>query len=191
MERHFILNIVRWTGRPGVLRFMVAKSRTRLSDWTELNWTECVHVNPKPLSYLSPPPFPSGNNVCSLSMWIFFCFVNKFICIIFFYIPNISDILWDLSLFDTFHLVVISRSIHVPANGIISFFLMAESYSIVCTTLSLKDSVISIELQLTHMVFLCELWKGAPFSWLVAFQNSHLANRVQADLGLQLWSHSQ
>ena len=28
-----------WTGRPGVLRFMeVTKSRTRLSDWTELQW---------------------------------------------------------------------------------------------------------------------------------------------------------
>ena len=32
-----------WTGRPGVLQFMgVAKSRTRLSDWTELNWTERI-----------------------------------------------------------------------------------------------------------------------------------------------------
>ena len=29
-----------WTGRPGVLRFMGLQSRTRLSDWTELNW--CV-----------------------------------------------------------------------------------------------------------------------------------------------------
>ena len=28
----------RWTGRPGVLRFMGSQSRTRLSDWTELNW---------------------------------------------------------------------------------------------------------------------------------------------------------
>ena len=28
-----------WTGRPGVLRFMASQSRTRLSDWTELNWT--------------------------------------------------------------------------------------------------------------------------------------------------------
>ena len=27
-----------WTGRPGVLRFMGSQSRTRLSDWTELNW---------------------------------------------------------------------------------------------------------------------------------------------------------
>ena len=29
-----------WTGRPGVLWFMGSQSRTRLSDWTELNWTE-------------------------------------------------------------------------------------------------------------------------------------------------------
>ena len=29
-----------WTGRPGVLRFMGSQSRTRLSDWTELNWTD-------------------------------------------------------------------------------------------------------------------------------------------------------
>ena len=27
-----------WTGRPGVLQFMRSQSRTRLSDWTELNW---------------------------------------------------------------------------------------------------------------------------------------------------------
>ena len=27
-----------WTGRPGVLRFTGSQSRTRLSDWTELNW---------------------------------------------------------------------------------------------------------------------------------------------------------
>ena len=28
-----------WTERPGVLRFMGSKSRTRLSDWTELNYS--------------------------------------------------------------------------------------------------------------------------------------------------------
>ena len=28
-----------WTERPGVLRFTGLQSRTRLSDWTELNWT--------------------------------------------------------------------------------------------------------------------------------------------------------
>ena len=46
-----------WTGRPGVLQSMgVAKSRTWLSDWTELNWTECSTgsppmLNPVILSY--------------------------------------------------------------------------------------------------------------------------------------------
>ena len=29
-----------WTGRPGALQFMGSQSRTRLSDWTELNWAE-------------------------------------------------------------------------------------------------------------------------------------------------------
>ena len=29
-----------WTGRPGVLQFMGLQSQTRLSDWSELNWTE-------------------------------------------------------------------------------------------------------------------------------------------------------
>ena len=41
----------------------VAKSRTQLSDWTELNWTECVYVNPKLLIYLSQSPaIPFGNH---------------------------------------------------------------------------------------------------------------------------------
>ena len=35
-----------WTGRPGMLQSRgVAESRTRLSDWTELNWTECEKVS--------------------------------------------------------------------------------------------------------------------------------------------------
>ena len=29
-----------WTGRPGVLQLMGSQSQTRLSDWTELDWTE-------------------------------------------------------------------------------------------------------------------------------------------------------
>ena len=31
-----------WTGRPGVLQFMGLQSRTRLSDWTELNWSHVL-----------------------------------------------------------------------------------------------------------------------------------------------------
>jgi len=33
-----------WTGRLGVLRFRVAKSRTRLSDWSDLIW--CIYKIP-------------------------------------------------------------------------------------------------------------------------------------------------
>ena len=34
------VNLGSWwqTGRPGMLRFMGSQSRTRLSDWSELNW---------------------------------------------------------------------------------------------------------------------------------------------------------
>ena len=37
-----------WTGRPGVLRaiHVVAKSRTRLSNWTELNWLSEMSYKP-------------------------------------------------------------------------------------------------------------------------------------------------
>ena len=36
-----------WTGRPGVLRFMGSQSRTRPSDWTELNSTfHCLDIQP-------------------------------------------------------------------------------------------------------------------------------------------------
>ena len=31
-----------WTGRPGMLRFMGSQSWTRLSNWTEMNWTEQI-----------------------------------------------------------------------------------------------------------------------------------------------------
>ena len=33
-----------WTGRPGVLRFMGSQSRTRLSDWTELNVKSVISI---------------------------------------------------------------------------------------------------------------------------------------------------
>ena len=56
-------------------------------------------------------------------MWVYFCFVNKFVCSKF-YIPRVSDIIWCLSFYFwvTFLSMIISTSIHV-ANGIISFFL--------------------------------------------------------------------
>ena len=57
------------------------------------------------------------------SVWVCFCFVNKFICI-YFLIPHISDIVWYLSFSGwlTSLSIIICESTHVSANGIISSF---------------------------------------------------------------------
>ena len=88
---------------------------------------QCVSVHPKLLLY----PFPKSKLplqeplVCILC--VCFCFVNKFLCVIF-QILHISDIIWHLffSARLTSLCVIISRSIQVAANGIISFFSVAE-----------------------------------------------------------------
>ena len=69
-----------------------------------------------------PLPFPFGNHKFVSYVWIYLCFVYKFICII-------SDSTYKhiiyLSMYD-FLSMIISRSIHVAESGIISFFFMAE-----------------------------------------------------------------
>ena len=80
-----------------------------------------------------PSSFPFGNPkfvfyVCeSLSVLEISSFVSLF------QIPRISCIIWYLSfsVWLTSLSMMISRSTHVAANGIISFFFMAEKYSIV------------------------------------------------------------
>ena len=57
----------------------VAKSWARLSDWTELNWC-IIYVSPKFLIYQSSP-LPSLVITSLLMSVVYFCFVNKFICI--------------------------------------------------------------------------------------------------------------
>ena len=59
-----------------------------------------------------------------------FCFVYKFMCHFIFQIPHISGIIQTfVFLCLTSFSMTISRSIHIPANGIISLFLKAEQYS--------------------------------------------------------------
>ena len=66
----------------------VAKSRTRLSDWTVLNSLlfEPSGMPPKcnipKFSVCPSPPHPSGNHHWSLCQWVCFCFENRFICVI-------------------------------------------------------------------------------------------------------------
>ena len=83
----------------------------------------------KPKLLIHPPTLGKLHSLC---LWIYFYFVGKFICVIF-YIPHISDIIWHLSFFSwlTSLSMMISRSIHVAENGIILFFFMAEYYSVV------------------------------------------------------------
>ena len=84
--------------------------------------------------YLAPSPFltpPVTTSLFSISVNLFL-FVSKFICIIIFLDSTYK---WYHMIFVfawlTSHNMIISRSIHIAANGIISFFFMAEWYSIV------------------------------------------------------------
>ena len=63
----------------------------------------CVYINPKLLIFLSLGLVPFGNHVCFLCLWVNFCFVNKFIFIIFL-IPQVNYIIWCFSFSDLLHL---------------------------------------------------------------------------------------
>ena len=94
-----------------------------------------------------PPffPHPLGNHkrLHSLRLWVSFCFVSKFISIISSQIPHIRDGIQYFSF--SVRLIslsmTISRSTHVVANGIISFFLMAESVVYVYLIFFIHSSV--------------------------------------------------
>ena len=90
-------------------------------------------------------PHPLGNHkrLHSLSLWVSFCFVSKFISIISSQIPHIRDGIqyFSFSVGLTSLSMTISRSTHVVANGIISFFLMAESVVYVYLIVFIHSSV--------------------------------------------------
>ena len=60
-------------------------------------------------------PSPWQPEVRFLSLWVSFCFVSKFVCIISFYIPHIKDVIWYLSFSVWFASLsrTLSGSIHV------------------------------------------------------------------------------
>ena len=128
-----------WTEEPGGLQSM-GLQRVR-HDWATKHSTEqCVYVNPSLPIYPSFPPLISIRLSTSV---ILFLFCNKFICTIFFDFTYkcyhmIFVLLWLMSLS-----VTISRTIHVAANGVISFFFMVEQYSAVymCYHIFIRPSV--------------------------------------------------
>ena len=84
-----------------------------------------VYVNPQILIYHPWPPFPFGNHKLVLRV----CGSISVLYVVFFprKIPHVTDIIWYfVFVWLTSLSVIISRSIHIAANGIISFFFMAE-----------------------------------------------------------------
>ena len=93
----------------------------------------CLFQSPSP--NLSHPSFPHSNHITTY-LWLYFCFVNRFICTII--LASLCKqyhmmliFLWQKKIpdgerYQTSISMTISRSIHVAANSIISFFFMAE-----------------------------------------------------------------
>ena len=109
------------TGEPGGLPSMGLHRVGH--DWSDL--AAAVSVQPILLTYPTSSPVPFGNYKFIFYVWVYFHSVNKFICIFFVFFLD--------SMYKWFHVVfiflwltslsmIISRSIHVAANGIISFF---------------------------------------------------------------------
>ena len=73
---------------------------------------------------------PFGNHTFVFYLWIYFCFVNKFVSCFRFHIWAASYIC--LSVWFTSPSRIIFRSIHVAANSITSFFLMTNIPLCVC-----------------------------------------------------------
>ena len=70
---------------------------------------------------LSSPTPPWEPRLCSLRLWV--CFIHRFTCVVLL-MPHISDMIYlSLSLWLTSLRMIISRSIPVAENGIISFLL--------------------------------------------------------------------
>ena len=71
-------------GRPGELQSMGSQSRTQLSDWTEMNWTESICVNATlpihPTISLLSPALPHAH---FLYLCLYSCLTSRFITTIF------------------------------------------------------------------------------------------------------------
>ena len=73
-----------WTGRPAVLWFMGSqKSQTRLSDWTELNWTEEYEKNELSSNYTHL----NNNMIFTESLFIQFEEINILLPVSLFFYP--------------------------------------------------------------------------------------------------------
>ena len=112
---------------------------------------QCVSVNPKFLICTSSPLSPFVNHtfvfyVCEFLFW-------KFICIIF-NIPYVSDITWFVFLCLTSLSMIISRSNHVAADGILSFFLWLSNIPLGTYTKSSLSTYLLMDIWVASMSWL-------------------------------------
>ena len=112
MIYHGILNIVPYAIQQGLVMYLFC-----IQQFGSANLKLLIYP-----SSTSPSPL---RNTSLFSLPV--CFIDKFFCVIF-QIPHISDVIWYLSfsLRLTSLSMIISQSIHVAANGTISFIFMAE-----------------------------------------------------------------
>ena len=109
---------------------------------------------PNSHSIHSPAPFPLGNHESILWLWI--CFKDKFVCVML-QVLHVSDIIGCLSF--SFWLtslsMIISRSVHIAANGNASFLRLNSIPSYVCITSSLSTHLLMDIKLLSHLGY-CE-----------------------------------
>ena len=94
-----------------------------IKSWTWLKWLS-THIYINSSFPICPFPF-HPKQVCFLHLWFYFCFVNMFMYLFFRFTCK-----WYHMIFASLWLISLSltvlRSIHIVANGIVSFFLMAK-----------------------------------------------------------------
>ena len=111
----------------------------------------CVSVNPKSLIYTSYPLSPFVNHtfvsyVCESLFWKFTCIIFK--------IPHVSDITWFVFLCLTSLSMIISRSIRVAADGILSFFLWLSNIPLCIYTKSSLSAYLLMDIWVASMFWL-------------------------------------
>ena len=101
------------------------------------SWLLILNIACQPQLPIHPsPPFTPRTMSLSVSLWVCFCFVDKVTCV-YIYIHTYIYIIYIYSAYKWYHVIfvfiwltllsiVISKSIRVTANGIVSFYLMDE-----------------------------------------------------------------
>ena len=113
-----------WFIPGGWIQFPVLYNRTSLFIYSKCNSLHLLYQSQMP-SPSRPLPHPHLATTSDLCLGVCFCFVDRFVSVIF-YIPHLSGIIWYLSFWLTSLRTIISSCFQVAADGVSLFFFMAE-----------------------------------------------------------------